>query len=157
MSGKGEQFVLKVDNAPKHPKFNPDYDQWYIYRGMAEAKELAGAVYTRCVLSVPITDPHEGGGTVAVVQLRNKTPTPRSSPTSPRMPPSHRRRRVPAALCAPGRADLHARAAAGRGQDMEAHLEQAEYAVVALMHISNTLAAGTSIDDEPWSSTRRRS
>ena len=40
---------------------------------------------------------------------------------------------------------------------MEAHLEQAEYAVVALMNISNTLAAGTSIDDTPRSSTRRRS
>ena len=148
MSGKGEQFVLKVDNAPKHPKFNPDYDQRYIYRGMAEAKELAGAVYTRCVLSVPITDPHDGGGTIAVVQLRNKIADPalKSDFTKNATFRTDDAAFLQHFALQGAPIFMHA-LQQGEAEDMEAHLEQAEYAVVALMHISNTLAAGTSIDD----------
>ena len=108
----------------------------------------SGAVYTRCVLSVPITDPHEGGGTVAVVQLRNKIADPalKSDFTKNATFRTDDAAFLQHFALQGAPIFMHA-LQQGEAEDMEAHLEQAEYAVVALMNISNTLAAGTSIDD----------
>jgi len=134
MSGAQEQFVINVQNAPKHPKFDPNVD----------------GKTTISTMLVPIARTSTDGKIICVLAFRNK------------LPRRVKDAKAVAGNKSTFRADditflQHVASKASvlfeqaidlqEAKETDEYLEQSKYEVRALTNISDMLASGSSVDE----------